>query len=478
MKAPAFLAALLILFALISAGCGGTAAQPDGETGEKLAYVYRSGDTGNLMLTTTAGGVGENLLQWQGHGERFSFTNDGRFFTIALWKVEPAAGQLISRHRFFIAATDGSSAWHIPGNVDLLTFSPDSTRVAYITMPDNGPNEVRVMDIVSGVAKTLASGTGLLNPVWVDDHTLVYTELNTTPFASRSEGGIIYKVDTASGESTRLTSGERLFSTYGPPVSYARKDLVLTERGELSNLWSLDLGSGKLKQITNNTQFHFRASYLGLSNRILFEQQKYRDDRMSSELCVMPDDGSDFKMLTTNFFFDGLNSYSLESGRIAFQRTKDSGVTSIWTIDADGSGASMVTEAETGWLGDPNFAPVSGWKGDNPLSMEVAGSNAGEPLTVRISNASGESVDAVLRAFPGMELMLPDVAGGGEVEAAGGVHGAPAAVWRLKLEPGETREISLLPALLPTVAIPTETALLVTLAVEGAPPRMYWQQFE
>lgn len=471
------LAFLLIVTIGFSAGCG-EAAQPDNGPGEKLGYVYRDGDTGNLMLTTTGGGAGESLLQWQGHGERFSFTNDGRYFTIALWKVEPEAGQMISRHRFFIASTDGSSASYLPGDVDLPSFSPDSTRVVYMTMPNSGPNEVKVMDIASGMERTLARGEGLMNPTWMNDHTVVYTELNKTPFSSRSDGGVIYRVDTVTGESTRLTSGERLFSTYAPPVSYARTKLVLTERGALNNLWSLDLDGGQLRQITNNNQFHFRADYLGLSDKILFQQQKYRDDKMSSELCIMPDDGSDFTMLTSNFFFDGLNSYSLESGKIAFQRTKDNGITSIWTIDADGSNAALVTEAGSGWLGDPNFVPVTGWKRDNPLRMEVVGSTAGEPITVKVSNSSDESVDAMLRAFPGLELLLQAGPGEGGAEGAAGVNGAPDAKWNLKLDPGETREISLTATLLPTIITPTETSLLITLAVDGTPPRMFWQQFE
>lgn len=459
--------ALLLMFMLVVLGYGAGCSEPavdtdSGPAHEKLAYLHMTGETGNLMLTTTAGGEGESLLQWKGLGERFSFSNDGRYFTIYLWDKVLVPGQELPVNRYFVASTDGRSVYHMPARIQEVTFSPDSTRVAYLTKPDSGPNEVKVMDFATKVEKTLVSGAGLTNPTWVDDRTLVYTEMDDpAPLTSWDDDGVIFRVDTVSGEITRLTDGTRLFSTYCMPVSYTRSKLVVEERGELNNLWSLDLTSGRLLQVTNNDRYHFRGGYLGTSDRIIFQQLPSREDAAATELCTIGGDGSDFTMLTSNFYFDGLQSFSLESGRIAFQRTTDKGVSSIWTIEEDGSGASMVTEADYGWVGDPNFAPVAGWKSDNPLRMEVIDGTAGEPFMVKVSNPTGESVDAVLRAFPAIELTV-----------------TPDLIWNIKLGPGETREIEMTATVIPTVVKPTETSLVISLAVEGTPPRMYRQLFE
>ena len=204
---------------------------------------------------------------------------------------------------------------------------------------------------------------------------------------------------------------------------------------------------------------------------------------MSSELALMADDGSDFRLLTQNFFFDGVHSFSTASGKIAYQQKNDRGKTSIWTINEDGTGQSAVAAPESGWVGDPNFATVPQWRQNNPLEMSVRAGSPGEPAVITVSNPSGNEVDAVLSAFPGLDLELsatgglrPDIpknTGTTRERQAGKAD--PELVWNLSLMPGETSDIAFLAAPRPTVARADEAILFLTLAVPGAPPRMYWQ---
>jgi len=147
----------------------------------------------------------------------------------------------------------------------------------------------------------------------------------------------------------------------------------------------------------------------------------------------------------------------------------------------------MITEAGSGWLGDPNFAPVAGWQNDNPLQMAVRETTPGEPTMVTVSNPSGETVDTVLRVFPGADLaVMPlgdraaDARKNRNIASQDGSSGqvGPELEWSLKLAPGETVEIPVLAASHIAEGTAGEAFLLLTLAVSGTPPRMYWQQYE
>jgi dipeptidyl aminopeptidase/acylaminoacyl peptidase len=460
----------VIVAVLSGAGCGEEATRhPDLSSAEKIGYVAATEGEGKLLVTSTSGGRGQALLEWQGYGERFSFSNDGRYFTIGL-----SLGYLV-------AATDGSSARHIRSGPSMLTFSPDSSRIAYSTLPEEGANEIGIMDVETGASKTLVrSKNGLLvNPTWVDADTLIYTELAIKEFMPIIEGGIIHRIDVDSGATAALTPADRSFSSYNAPVSYKQPRVALTEKGPLYNLWSLDVMSGELKQVSNNTLFQFRSGYLPDSDRILFELQKTEENTQTSELGLLADDGSSFTMLTKNFFFDGLHTFSLESGKIAFQQRNDNHETSIWTINEDGSGLSLIDETNRSsiWLGDPNFFQVEEWREQNPLEMTVVEDSGGETISITVRNTAADTVDATLRAFAGAGLALSSsddsVSVASDREEAGEDAGSsePRLEWSLSLAPGEERVVEL-DAMPQGDIVNDDFALTLTLSVPEAPPRM------
>ncbi|MBE0428672.1 MAG: hypothetical protein IBX61_02225 [Thermoleophilia bacterium] len=430
-----------------------------------------------MVVTSVTGGAGQSVLEWRGYGERFTFSGDGRYFALVMAAYPPESGRGSEGFEYLLASTDGSRAWHLSAGPTMLAFSPDSTRVSYVTVPEASDNEMGIMDISTGEQKVLAGGGVLVNPTWVNDRTIVYTRLHNPVFSPRQEGGVVFRVDTDSGEALALTGPGRSFSIYSAPVSFSRSKIALTEKEPLYNLWSLDVGSGELRQVTNNNLFHFRAGYLPQGNLILFETQKNPDDMMSSEIAVMADDGSYFRMLTSNFSFDGVHSFSPDSGRIAFQRLTEKGEASIWTLEGEEAEAVLIAADGGGWLGDPNFAPVPDWQAANPLEMAVEEGILGKALAVSIKNPSSAPVKTVLRAFPGSSLELA-AEGGPAVSQTGPGPAAPKLEWSLNLDPGETVEIRVTATPSASVAAAGKTSLLLTLAVPGTPPRMNWQYLE
>jgi hypothetical protein len=460
---------------LLAGGCGQDPPGADLSSAEKLGYVARSDSAGTIMLTTVDGGEGESLLDWKGYGERFSFSPDGRFFTVVFSDHAPGASRAPGRFHNLVAATDGKNARAFSGGLTLLAFSPDSSRVAYSTFPVGGANEIGVMNPDGSGRKTLARGSVLVDPTWADNKTIVYTEIKTASYPSRADGGTVYRVDTEAGFPEALTPAGRAFSTYNAPVSFIQPKIILTEKGPLHDLFSLDVAGGSLKQITNNTLYQFRAGYLPGTDTVLFEEQKSAEDQASSEICTIADDGSDFRMLTRNFYFDGVHSFSAESGRVAWQRKLDTGETSIWTIDPDAGDEKLAAGAAAGlWLGDPNFAPVPAWERNNPLRLEVKEGTPSSPMVITVTNASADAVETELRAFAGLDLVLepsgePTPGAGDEAE------NQPKFVWKLSMAAGEKVDIRLQASPRPTVARASEATLLLTLTAPDAPPRMFWQ---
>jgi len=466
----------LLLVLLLLSGCQKPAAAPDFSTYEKLGYIVKTGELSKVMLTTVNGGAGDSYLEWPGYGERFSFSNDGRYFTMVLWRQ--SSSQERGHAHSMIVTTDGSASWNIPGEASRPLFSPDSRLVAFYTMASAGPgtSTVGVYDIAGGTTRILAHGNVLEDPTWVDEDTLVYTE---------KDSGQIYRLDVRSGIAAPVTPPGRKLSNYTFPVSRVQKKIALTEEGPLYNIWSLDIESGRLRQVTNNSRYHYRAGYLPDSDCILFQEQATPEWFSTSELALLADDGSAFSFLTSNFFFDGLQTISLNSNLIAYQHL-EKGKTSIWVVRPDGKDAAMITEGRDGWVSDPNFVPVPDWRLPNPLKMEVK-ETPDQPgsLVIYVVNPTGEPVEALLRAFPGHDLNLTpagEVQPEAEVEtigraAAPGSAGAePAKIqWRLKLDPGESKEIQVFAQAQPTIDRAQAATLLLTLAVSGTPPRMYWQ---
>ncbi len=477
------LPALLTLLALISmTGCSSDTSTGD-LSQEKIAYIADDGSSGSVRFNPVDGGASHGVLQWAGLGERLTFSGDGKYFALSLGDKKETMHSLI-------AATDGSAAWHLPRTAVRPSFSPDGTKVAFTTRSagsgtgGDGASRAGVLDLTTGKLQFLVDGVNLDNASWIDNSTFIYD--NT--------GGQVNKVDIETGEKIQLTPAGMQFTSYSYPVSYIRKKLVLTQFGDLyqHNIWSLDLESGALRKITANELFHYRAGYLPGSNDILFTEQQF-GDRFTSELCQISDDGSFFRMLTSDFDYDGTQTVSPSSGKLAYKHTDQvenaswefmpgkvkvtkptTTGSSIWVINPDGTGRTQIAGSDTDSLSDPCFVTAPGWNSVNPLKLSVAGGPSGsDSFTVTIENPGSVSIDSVLRALPGADLKLSSMNGSEPEAATDGPAGQ--LQWRLELGPGEKREINLSVDVNKSNGAGDLATMLFTLNVDGAFPLMYWQ---
>lgn len=173
--------------------------------------------------------------------------------------------------------------------------------------------------------------------------------------------------------------------------------------------------TGTMSLVTNNSRYKEKTSYLPGTDEIIFQEGPKETASVFSGLFLIHDDGSDFSILVNdNFFYNGLYTVSLTSGKIAWQHAEEA-ETSIWLGDLAGGGKVRVAASDKAWLGDPNFAPVAEWQRLNPLEMTVGVEAAsGETaLTIKMHNPTEEAQPAAIRLFPGPGLQLSPVAEAG-----------------------------------------------------------------
>jgi len=476
--------AMLLVSGIISlfSGCGNQEAG-NSASDEKLVYLVNDGVDSRIMLTGLDEGEGRTLLEWpeisyrfavSHDGEnytvrrpeasggddsrRFSFSNDGRYFAVT---PKSTAG---TSHPLVIS-TEGSQVRQLPAGALWITFSPDSSKVAYWRAPSSTDLvfSAAVMDLASGNERILDNSGAPQGLSWIDDDTLVFND---------TIAGIVYAIDLAGGGMRALTPDgtDTPYTYFAPPVSFVRNKLAIIKKKWHNNIWSLNPDTGWLSMVTNNSREKWNASYLPGTSDIIFQEGPQEvDHQIFSDLFLLTDDGSQLSMLVDdNFYFNGLYTVSLASDRIAYQHAEEE-ETSVWVTDSSGGAGNLVAASRDSWLGDPNFAPVPEWGEKNPLAMEVeTGAIEGGDIKVRVTNQSEASQNAVLRLFPGKDLQLEPA------EAAAGA-GANGIEIRLDLQPGESREMLFYAGPKSLSNSESDLTFLATLAVKGAPPVMAWR---
>jgi len=477
-------------------GCGDTNAGEDFAAQEKIAFISRADDAhsiaktvvdeanyaanqagGSVMIGTAAGGEAVPIISWPGKMDGYSFSGDGRFFSIVLERKTGTPCTLIT-------TTDGSDAWYAPDGAAGFNFSPDSSQLVGITRAAGNiaGSTLSVIEFPSGVSRTVVEGQSLDNPVWVNDRTILYNE---------GSNHYLYSLDVVSGEKKLLSPPGSGYSLYPVNMSSATGKLAAISDGPRPQIWSLDLAANSFRQITNNDRSPVQSAYLPGSDSILFTESP-GNYLSTTEICLINDDGSDFSMLTQDYDYDGNFQVSPSSGRITWQHLQQSdnvfrgeSKPSIWVMNPDGSHKDLVASSSTGFLDKPAFAPVASWKKVNPLEAEMeGGSNSGEAMRIRVNNPTSAPVDAVLRAFPGTGLQLmpapdqpPDVyAGENSSEKTGTGLAAARLEWKISLGAGESQVISMTPSARQQAGPARDGSLLVSVSVPDAQPLMFWQE--
>ena len=325
--------------------------------GQQIAFRSNRNDGGIFLM----GATGENVRRLSDFGYHPSWSPDGRSVVVATMATRNPVNRPALGSELWVVDVGSEESWKLFDAVDAIdpVWSPNGHRIAFWGLHQGGQRDVWTVG---------SDGTGLMpvseepaldwNPVWSPDGDYLYWS------SARSGAQNLWRVpiDEESGEllgdpEPITTGGSAL--RYGLTISGDGKRMVYVERVNSANLFRvpIDPGSGEILgepvAITEGNRIATSPSPSPDGEFIAFNN--FGD--IQEDIFVTRADGTGrIRNLTNDAFKDRAPRWSPVDDRILFYSDR-TGDYELWTINADGSGLSQVTEAganviRTAWSPD------------------------------------------------------------------------------------------------------------------------------
>ncbi len=233
------------------------------------------------------------------------------------------------------------------------SWSPDGTKIAFHSDRD-GNDELYVMSADgSGVTRLTNNAAVDGVPAWSPDGTKI-------AFVSSRDGrNEIYVMNPDGSGVTRLSSEEEeeqqpSWSPDGTRIAF------ISARDGHYDIYEMNVDGSGITRLTNDPSGTFEPSWSPDGTRIAFRSN--RDG--NAQIYVMNADGSGATRLTNNYDSDWQPTWSPDGSRIAFTKNVYGcddydcwDFTSIYVINADGSGLTQLIGTNTGLDSDPAWRP-------------------------------------------------------------------------------------------------------------------------
>ncbi|WP_160296827.1 S41 family peptidase [Sphingomonas sp. ERG5] len=263
---------------------------------------------GNLWSVPRAGGAAQQLTNGPGQDMVPHASPDGKWIAYThtdkggsdVWVI-PATGGAARQLTFRPAVTPGTGGPAGPDNM-VVTWTPDSTRIVYLTRRNQWNPWIRDMYSVpvkggDTTAMPIDSAVGLASFA-PDGRTIAYNRIFQN-FRSwkRYNGGLAQQIFTYDLTTRRLEQITQWSGTNTSPMWYGRKVYYLSDQDQhrRANLWVYDLDSRQRRQITHFTDYDIDFPALG-DDAITFQQGgklrllTLRDERLHEIAFTLPRD--------------------------------------------------------------------------------------------------------------------------------------------------------------------------------------------
>lgn len=272
---------------------------------------------GSILVTTPAGATFPG--------------SDGR---IVMSYEAPVPGEHLTQTDLYSMNPDGTGLQRLTDTPHKMEFMPSwnaaGTKIAFSrTRAPFGPGSIWVMDADGGNQVRLTSDIDARDPVWSPDG----RRIAITRFTGR--GPDIWTIRASDGGGRRrVTSWPSLefqpaWSPDGQTIAFTRGFAT----GDLGDMWTIDLVSGKTTHVTTGNAYDNHASWSPDGGLIVFQ----RLVSLYSKIAVVQPDGTGLHMLTSGHF-DGGAVYSPSGTRIAFDSDRDSTfLPDLWIMRSDGT---------------------------------------------------------------------------------------------------------------------------------------------
>jgi dipeptidyl aminopeptidase/acylaminoacyl peptidase len=316
----------------------------------------------------------EDLLGFKVVGD-IDISPDGRWVVYELQEIDKEGDTTVSD--LWIVSTDGGEPRRLtfgPKTNSKPRFSPDGSRIAFLSSRSGLPSQLYILRVDGGEAKQLTTrkggaGQAVFSP---DGSTILFSaviEPEEPPDAPRVVTRTMYKVD---GSGFILNSPTHLFVV--PAEGGETKQLTTGEANESSPAWSRD---GK---------------------RIVFSRSRTgRSDAHRLDLWTMDAGGEGLRQVTRDCAIAMAPSFSPDGRRIAFYGSRREGDSreQLWTVSAEGGDERLLTSEDVEISSFPlgkTGPPI--WSEDGS-EIAVVLARESVSLVARVSTETGEVRDAV-----------------------------------------------------------------------------------
>ena len=397
---------------------------PDGTC---LAYVRGNEMKSEICTIPAFGGIPRVLLRAEGAVHGLDWSPDGTHLTYAARAGSNGAVQinllsLDSLEEYVLTAPPS----HYQGDL-MPAFSPDGGTVAFIRMSDAGQQEVQLVSVSGGEARTLALEQDHVAGIdWISDRELILS-------ASPSTAYELWRVALDSGERHLLTMAKG--TAISPSVARGGERLVYSEISYNCDIWRRDLDAergciGPQAPLISSTRNDHSPRWSPDGSAIAFVS----DRSGASELWVSNADGSGAHKLTNQGATSAMSPrWSPDGKRIAYA-ARDQGSVTLYVTDVDVRLPRAILK-EQGHVNVSLWSPSGEW-----IYYRAECGEGWETWRVDPNGGTRERI-----AGSGYAIIGEDSAGDGSLlclrSGAPGVWSLPAEGGEAKLVfPGETRE--------------------------------------
>jgi WD40-like Beta Propeller Repeat/Bacterial Ig-like domain (group 2) len=233
------------------------------------------------------------------------------------------------------------------------TWSPDGARIAFHSARD-GNEELYVMNgDGSGLTRLTNNAAFDMEPAWSPDGTKI-------AFTSNRDGQNEIYVMNPDGSGVSRVSGEQADERRPAWSPDGTRIAFMSSRDGHDEVYVMNADGSGITRLTNAAAGNFDPAWSPDGTRIVFGSM--RDG--NSQLYVMNADGSGVTRLSNNSDSDFRPAWSPDGSRIAFGKNVQGcdyydcwNFTSVYVMNADGSGVTQLIGTFTGLDSDPAWRP-------------------------------------------------------------------------------------------------------------------------
>ena len=236
----------------------------------QIAFAYAQ----NIWTVPRVGGPARRITTFQGQTSNPSFSPDGRWIAFS--------GEYAGNQDVYVVAADGGEprrlTWH-PGDDTVQGWTPDGKAVMFAsgraTWAPGGTTRFWTVPASGGVEEPMPLPRGFQGKISPDGSKIAYRMNSSWDDERRNyRGGQNRPIWIVDLKTYDLVSPPWTDSKDIDPVWVGDTVYFISDRGNVANIWSYDVPSKKLTQVTKFTDFDVKTMDSG-AGTIVFEQAGY-----------------------------------------------------------------------------------------------------------------------------------------------------------------------------------------------------------